>query len=100
MDSRWPKLFTVGTLVFGMFVALGARTAGFKVGNLIIFAQAITILGNPLLAGCMLWLATREDLTRRQAVPLWMKALAAAGFTVVLVLSIRTGYRLYLQLAT
>jgi Mn2+/Fe2+ NRAMP family transporter len=99
MDDRWPKVFTVVALATGMVVALGIKAADLNVGALIIFAQAMTVLGNPLLAGAMLWLATRRDLAGARAVPLWMRTLAAAGFILVLLLSARTGYSLYLKLA-
>lgn len=96
MDGRWPRIFTVVALAVGLVVAVAFRVADIPLGNLIIFAQAITILMNPLLAGVMLWLATRPDMLSQRAVPLWMRTLAGIGFLVVLVLSVRTGYRLYL----
>ncbi len=94
IDGRWPKVFTVVALVFGMAVAIAARTANLGTGDLIVFAQAITVLGNPLLAGCMLWLATRPDLRAARAVPRWMLALTWVAFIVVTLLSVRTGYRI------
>lgn len=97
MDDLWPRLCTVAALLFGMFVAIGVKTAGLNTGKLIIFAQAITVLGNPLLAGALLWLALRPELRRQRAVPLWMYLLAGAGFIAVVGLSIRTVLRLTSQ---
>lgn len=98
MDERWPKIFTVLALMTGMIVALGVKMAEFNTGNLIIVAQAITVLGNPLLAGAMLWLACRSDMKSQRAVPLWMKIVAGAGFLVVLVLSASTARNVYLKI--
>jgi Mn2+/Fe2+ NRAMP family transporter len=81
-----------------MAVALAVKLGQFNTGNLIVFAQALTVLGNPLLAGAMLWLATRDDLRGRRAVPTWIKLVAAAGFLLVLLLSIRTGVQVYVKL--
>ncbi len=98
LDQRGPKYCTVAALLAGMGVALWMRAANVdRPVNLIIFAQAMTVLGNPVLAGVMLYLATRKDLTGERAVPLWIKILAAAGMLVVTYLAIRTGVRLWLD---
>ena len=97
MDQRWPKMLTVLVLVMGMVIAIGVKAAGWNIAQLIIFAQALTILGNPLLAGALLWLATRKDVNRSHPIPLWMKIVSGIGFVVVLLVSFRTAVRLYLQ---
>ena len=99
MDQLWPKVFTVLALLMGMTVGILVRASGQKPVNLIIFAQAMTVLGNPVLAGSMLWLATRPDLTGEKRVPLWLKILTTIGFLVVLVLALRTVFNLYTQLS-
>lgn len=88
MDRRWPKIFTAVALLIGMSVAIAALDD--KPVRLIIFAQAMTVLGNPVIAGVLLWLSFRVP------TPGWIRGLAAIGFLVVLVLAIRTGFRLYL----
>lgn len=98
MDQPWPKRFTAVGLLTGMVVAIAVKSYGFKVGTLLIFAQALTVLGNPLLAGAMLWLATRKDLSGERAVPAWMKWLAFAGFVVVLILAVRVAVNLSLKI--
>ncbi len=99
MDGRWPRTFTVLALLVGMGVALSIKSVGMKTGNLIIFAQALTVIGNPLLAGAMLWLATRKDQSGERRVPTWMKTLAWIGFGVVLFLAVRTVGGIYEKLA-
>ena len=95
MDRGWPKAFTVLALLFGMVVAIGMRAGGQSPVKLIIFAQALTVIAVPVLAGSMLWLATRSDLTGVRAVPGWLKALGGAGFLVVLALAARTILSVY-----
>jgi manganese transport protein len=96
MDGRWPKVFTVLSLMVGMGVALAIQLMGLRPINLIIFAQSLTVLGNPVLAGILLWLAIRHRADGASA-PIWMKLAAGAGFLLVLFLAVRTALRLYLQ---
>lgn len=98
MDGVWPKFCTVLALTVGMVVAVSIKATAFPTQSLIIFAQALTVLGNPLLAGAMLWLATRPDLRKQRAVPGWILTLASLGFLAVLSLSVRTAVMLYFQI--
>lgn len=99
MDRMWPKACTAAVMLIGMTVAIGVKSTDLNIGNLIIFAQAITVFVNPLLAGAMLWLAFQAGLIKNGSVPKWIALLAFAGFLLVLLLSTRTGYRLYLTVA-
>ena len=83
MDQKWPKLLTALALLIGMGVALFSLDA--EPVRLIVFAQAMTVLGNPILAGVLLWLSTRVP------TPRWIQVLAAVGFALVLFLRVRTG---------
>ncbi len=96
MDSRWPKIFTVVSLLTGLFVAVFIEMQGVKPVGLIVFAQALTVLGNPALAGILLWLAMKPLPNGEPAAPTWMKVTALLGFLLVVFLAIRTGIRLYL----
>jgi Mn2+/Fe2+ NRAMP family transporter len=80
IDGRWPRAFTVLALLIGMAVALvWSRTPPV---TLIVFAQALTVLGNPVLAGVLLWLGLRPPPGGRRC-PAWMLAAGAIGFVVV-----------------
>jgi Mn2+/Fe2+ NRAMP family transporter len=83
MDSTTTKLFTIFALVTGMLVALFVPAEN-RVG-LIIFAQAMVVIGLPLLAVSMIYLATGPDLTGERAVPPWQILVGLAGLVVVLV---------------
>ncbi len=93
MDQRWPKVFTATALLVGMGVAIAVLASGQSPVQLIIFAQALTVVGNPVLAGVLLWLSTNAQ------TPRWHQALALMGFVVVLVLALRTGITIYLRVA-
>jgi len=91
MDHAWPKRFTAVALLVGMLVAIPVVRTGERPVSLIVFAQAMTVLGNPVLAGALLWLAWRS----KPPAPRWMLALGAIGFVVVLVLAVRTAVRVF-----
>ena len=97
LDSPWPKNYTVLVLLIGMIVALLPSDAN-RV-PLIIFAHALTVLGGPLLAASLLYLATRRSETGERVAPLWLVVVGAVGFVVVLAFAARTVVRIYLQLS-
>jgi len=82
MDSTATRLLTTIALIVGMLVAIFVPSDD-RV-RLVVFAQAMVVVGFPLLAFSMLYLATRPELTGRRAVPGWMKLVAALGLLVVL----------------
>lgn len=94
IDQKWPKLFTVFALMVGMAVAIYTKTMGQKPVGLIIFAQSLTVLGIPMLAIAMLWLATRADMIGENAIPAWMKILGFIGLITSVLLAIRTAVNL------
>lgn len=98
IDQRWPKLFTVAALLIGLNVAILVHLSGKPPVNLIIFAQAMTVLGLPVLAAALLWLASRRD--GEVGIPLWLKLLGFAGLAVTVILAIRLGVRLILRATT
>ncbi len=99
MDAVWPKVGTILALLTGMVIAVAIKAFGFNTVNLIIFAQAMVVIAFPVLAGSMLWLATRPDLTGDRAVPGWLKAIAALGLLITLGLAVRTSLSVYEKLA-
>lgn len=98
IDQRWPKAFTVLALMVGMLVAVYVEMYGKKPVNLIIFAQAMTVVGMPALAIAMLRLATLSDLRGEKAVPWILKFVALVALVIVIFLAVRTGIVLYFKL--
>jgi manganese transport protein len=96
LDSRAVKIGTTAVLFVGMAVAL--MTSPESRVPLIIFAQAMTVLGGPLLVcalGYLLFCLRKEQ---HLPVPVWMGLLLGLGTVTVVVLAIRTAWRLSLTL--
>ncbi|QDS96925.1 Nramp family divalent metal transporter [Adhaeretor mobilis] len=97
LDSRWTKLFTIATLLVGMAVSL-IPTPAARV-PLIIFAQAITVLGGPLLAASLWLVAFKYRRENRIEISKRLLAISALGCLVIFGLAIRTAWRIYLTLS-
>ncbi len=80
IDSAWTKRFTIASLLIGMCVAL-LTTAEGRV-PLIFFAQALTVLGGPILVGSLLYLAMRKLDNGSRAASGWMIVVTALGCRV------------------
>jgi len=98
LSDRWSRLFTVVVLIIGMLVAILALRTGQTPVNLIIFGQALTVIGNPLMAATILWLANNKDVMgeRRNTLPL--NILGGIGFIVVLFMAVRVLISVILKL--
>ncbi|MCA9199347.1 MAG: divalent metal cation transporter [Planctomycetales bacterium] len=95
INQRMPRVATVGSLLLGMVVAIAVKQYGFNTGRLIIFAQAMTVLGNPLMAAALIWLALQPDVRKQRLIPTWTIVLALLGLLVVIGLSVRTSHGLW-----
>jgi manganese transport protein len=98
LSDRWSRLFTVVVLIIGMLVAVLALRTGQTPVNLIIFGQALTVIGNPLMAATILWLANNKSIMgeRRNSLPL--NILGGIGFIVVLFMAVRVLISVILKL--
>lgn len=89
MSQAGPRNLTVVALLVGMVIASYTAIAGENAVNVIVVAQALTVLGIPLLAAILLyfgWSAWRQG----NRIPLWILTLATVGMVVTLVLATRT----------
>ncbi len=101
LSDFWPRMLTVLVLLSAMAVALVALFTGDEPQppvNLMIFAQAMTVLGNPLMAGAMLFLANRSQVMGKRRNRTATNLLGGIGFVVVLLLAVRVLWRVILQL--
>jgi len=99
LSDRWPRILTVGVLLVGFLVAafgLWTRTAPV---NLMIVGQAMTVIGNPLMAGTLLWLANRRNVMGERRNRVFTNVVGVLGFLVVLALSLRMVWFLYLRIS-
>jgi manganese transport protein len=98
LSDRSSRIFTVVVLLIGMIVAVLALRTGQKPVNLIIFGQALTVLGNPLMAATILWLANRKDIMGERRNTLLLNILGGVGFLVVLLMAVRVLISVILKL--
>ncbi|MFC1633598.1 Nramp family divalent metal transporter [Planctomycetota bacterium] len=98
LSDHWSRIFTVVVLLIGMLVAVLALRTGQKPINLIIFGQALTVIGNPLMAAMILWLANRKDIMGERRNTLLLNILGGIGFLVVLFMAIRVLISVILKL--
>jgi manganese transport protein len=98
MSDRWPRFLTVVVMLSGMGVALLALRTGQKPVQLIIFGQALTVLGNPLMAIAMLYLANRSDVMGRYRNGPIANTLGGIGLIVVILMAVRVLWRIVLQI--
>ena len=98
LSDRPSRIFTVVVLMIGMLVAILALRTGQKPVNLIIFGQALTVIGNPLMAATILWLANRKDIMGERRNTLLLNILGGVGLLVVLLMAIRVLISVILKL--
>jgi manganese transport protein len=98
MSDAWPRRFTVVVLLIGMGVAMIVLHTPVKKVDAIIFGQALTVIGNPLMAAAILWLANRRDVMGDRRNTLFVNVLGGIGFLVVLLIAIRVLHLLILRL--
>lgn len=90
LSDAWPIHLTTAALLVGMAVAIASLLREGSTVALITFAQALTVLGIPILAAALLYLGTRKELTGDRKVPGWILGLGWLGLAVSIVLAIRT----------
>lgn len=98
VDGVWARRLTVLALGVGLGVAVAVRGSGWSPVQLVLVAQGLTVIGNPVLAGVLLWLATRPGAGASPA-PRALRVAAWAGLVVVTWLAVRTGARVLWTLA-
>lgn len=98
LDEKWPKVFTVASLLIGMAIAILIKAKGVSVVGLIIFAQALTVLGGPVLAFSMMYLATRRELTGERRVPAWIMAIGWSACVITVALAVKKAFDIWNKL--
>ena len=99
LSDRWSRRFTVAVLLVGMVVAMLALRTGQKPVKLIIFGSALTVIGNPLMAATMLWLANQKDIMGNRRNTVAVNILGGLGLLVVIFIAIRVLCLIVLKLS-
>lgn len=97
LNDYWPRVFTVGVLLAGFTMASIGLWRQIPPVNLMVFGQAMTVIGNPLMAATLLWLANRRKIMGDRRNRIASNLLGAVGMTVVLLLALRMLWFLYLR---
>ena len=99
LSDAWSRRFTVVVLLIGMVVAMIVLYSPAKKVDAIIFGQALTVIGNPLMAAAILWLANRKDIMGDRRNKIVVNILGGLGLLVVVLMAIRVLFRLVLVLS-
>lgn len=98
LGDPWSRRFTVVVLLAGMGVAMIVLHTRIEKVDAIVFGQALTVTGNPLMAAAILWLANQKDIMRDKRNTPLLNILGGLGFVVVLLMALRVLYILVLGL--
>ncbi|MCA9061911.1 MAG: Nramp family divalent metal transporter [Planctomycetaceae bacterium] len=90
--DRWPRIFTTLALLTGMFVALATLALGIDATPTLIAAQAVTVVGAPLVAGVLLWLTSRRDIMGDNVNGPATKIIGGIGFLMLLAMAANTAF--------
>jgi Mn2+/Fe2+ NRAMP family transporter len=88
VSSRATKYIAVVIMLIGTSVA--ALSSRFSPVNVIIIAQAFTVITVPLAAFMIFWLSSKRELMGDQVPKWWVKLIALTGFAAVCLLSYNT----------
>ena len=91
-SGKWPKIMTTAALLTGMLIALASTLLGFDRTPTLIFAQAVTVLGAPLIAVVLLWLSSRVDVMGPGKNSRLVNVLGAVGLVLLLGMAYRTAF--------
>ena len=99
LNDFWPRMCTVCVLLTGFVIASVGLLLKIPTVNLMIFGQAMTVVGNPLMAATILWLANRKSVMGERRNRLAGNIIGALGIMVVLLLALRMLWFLLLRLS-
>ncbi|MFQ6035631.1 MAG: Nramp family divalent metal transporter [Sedimentisphaerales bacterium] len=87
LSDPWSRRFTVMVLLVGMVIAMIVLHTPVKKVDAIIFGQALTVIGNPLMAAALLWLANRKDVMGGRPNGVVLNILGGLGLLVVVLMA-------------
>lgn len=85
--DKAPRALTAAVLLTGMAVALFVTQKGWKPVPLIVAAQAVTVIGAPLMAGVLLWLTNVKSIMGERKNGLLLNLVAGAAFILLLAMA-------------
>lgn len=88
----WPRIMTTVVLLTGMTVAIAVEILNFDKTPTIIAAQAVTVVGAPLVAGILFWLTSRRDVMGEHVNGPIVKTIAGVGLVLLLAMASKTAF--------
>lgn len=88
----WPRIMTTVALLTGMIVGIAVLLFDFDRTPTIIAAQAVTVVGAPLVAGVLLWLTSRRDVMGDDVNGPVTTAFAGVGLVLLLAMAANTAF--------
>ncbi len=98
LSDPWSRRLTAMVLLFGMVVAMIVLNTRIEKVDAIIFGAALTVIGNPLMALTILWLANQKDIMGERRNSIVLNILTVLGLVVVLFMAVRVLWRIVLML--
>lgn len=95
LSDPWPRKFTVVALLVGMGVALLVIHTPITFVDAIVVGAALTVIGNPLMAAAILYLANRRDIMGDRRNRWATNILGVIGLVIVILMAARV---LWLQI--
>ncbi|MDB4861949.1 Nramp family divalent metal transporter [Pirellulaceae bacterium] len=90
--EKGPKIITTLVLLTGMVVALAAVLMDFETVPVVVFAQAVTVIGNPLLAAVLLWMTNSKKIMGDRTNGPITNIVGFLGISILLVMAYRTAF--------
>ncbi len=87
-----PRLLTTLALLTGMAVGVATLAFGWDRTPTIIAAQAVTVIGAPLIAGVLLWLTSSKEIMGENVNGPITKVFASLGFVLLLAIASKTAF--------
>ncbi len=91
-SDLWPRLMTTLALLTGMGVGVATIAFDFDRTPTIIAAQAVTVVGAPLVAGVLLWLTSRKDIMGEHVNSTFANAFAGLGLVILIAMAGKTAF--------
>ena len=87
-----PRVFTLITLLTGLAVGVATLMFNFDRTPTIIFAQAITVVAAPLIAGVLLWLTSSRDIMGQHVNRPATIAIGVVGVVLLIAIAAKTAF--------
>ena len=90
--DRWPRIFTSLALLAGMAIGVATIHYDFDRAPTIIAANAVTVVGSPLVAIVLVWLSSQKEILGDYATGKVLKGFSYLGIALLIVMAGKTAF--------